>query len=158
MDHIFFVWTDSEENCDKFLKDPNEFHSYLKFTYNKSKQKMTFLDLVIKLTGGKIVTDLYCRSTESHQFLHYHSCSAEHIKKSIVFSQTLRLKRICSQKCDLDSHAKELKNWFTKMDYPEKVISEQVNSALSSEEIVKKKDGHHMKGNGVPLVVKAFNP
>ena len=43
------------------------------------------------------------------------------------------------------------------MDYPEKVISEQVNSALRSEEIVKKKDGHHMKGNGVPLVVKAFN-
>ena len=46
----------------------------------------------------------------SHQYFHYDSCHAEHIKRSIIFSQTLRLKRICSQKSDLDSHVKELKN------------------------------------------------
>ena len=52
---------------------------------------------------------------------------------------------------------KELKNWFSKRGYPAKVISEQVNRALRSEENVKEKDGQHMKENGVPLVV-TYNP
>ena len=100
-------------------QDLNEFYPNLRFTYEKSKEKINFLDLVIKLTGGKIVTGLYCKSTDSHQYLHYDSCHAEHIKRSIIFSQTLRLKRICSQKSDLNSHVKELKNWFSKRGYPE---------------------------------------
>ena len=77
------------KKLNKFLKDLNEFHPNLKFTYEKSKEKINFLDLVIKLTDGKIITDLHCKPTDSHQYLHYDSCHAEHIKRSIIFSQTL---------------------------------------------------------------------
>ena len=70
IDDIFFIWTYSEENLNKFPKDLNEFHPDLKFKYEKSKEKINFLDLVIKLTDGKIVTDLYCKPTDSHQYLH----------------------------------------------------------------------------------------
>ena len=52
---------------------------------------------------------------------------------------------------------KELKNWFSKRDYPAKVIIEQVNRALRSEENVKERDGQHVKENGVPLVL-TYNP
>ena len=52
---------------------------------------------------------------------------------------------------------KELKNWFSKRVYPAKVIGEQVNRALISEEHVKEKDGQHMKENVVPLLV-TYNP
>ena len=81
IDGIFFIWTDSEENLNKFIKDLNEFHSNLKFTYEKSKEKINFLYLVIKLTDDKIFADLYCKPTDSHQYLHYDSCHAEHIKR-----------------------------------------------------------------------------
>ena len=54
--------------------------------------------LVLKLVVGKIVIDLYCKPTDSHQYLYYDSCHAEHINRSIVFSQTFRLKKISSQK------------------------------------------------------------
>ena len=137
IDDICFIWTDSEENLNKFLKHLNEFHPNLKFTYEKSKEKI--------------------KPTDSHQHLHYDSCHAEHIKTSLRFSETLRLKRICSQKSDLDSLVKELKNCFSKRGYPAKVISEQVNRALRSEENVKEKDREHMKENVVPLVV-TYNP
>ena len=51
------------------------------------------------------------KHTNSHQYLPYDSYYfAEHIKRPLVFSQTLRLKRICYQKSDTDSHAKELTN------------------------------------------------
>ena len=52
---------------------------------------------------------------------------------------------------------KELKSCFSRRGYPEKVIREQVNRTLRSEENVKGKDGQHMQGNGVPLVA-TYNP
>ena len=63
IDDIFFIWADSKENLSKFLKDVNEFHSNLKFTYEKSKEKTNFLYLVIKLTDDKMFADLYCKPT-----------------------------------------------------------------------------------------------
>ena len=69
VDVIFFIWTDSEENLNKFLKHLYEFYPNLKFTYEKSKKKINFLDLVIKLADGKIVTDLYYKSADSYQYL-----------------------------------------------------------------------------------------
>ena len=84
------------------------------------------MDLLIKLADGKILTDIYCKYTDSHQYLHHDSCHERYIN----FCQTLQLKRICSQKSDIDSHVKVLKNWFSKRVYPEKVISEEANRAL----------------------------
>ena len=52
---------------------------------------------------------------------------------------------------------KELKNWFSKRGYPDRIISEQVNRVLRSEENVKERDGEHIKENGVSLVV-TYNP
>ena len=46
------------ENLNKFLYGLDEFYPNLKFTYEKSKKKINFVDLLIKLKDGKIVTDL----------------------------------------------------------------------------------------------------
>ena len=59
---------------------------------------------------------------DGHKYLHYDFCNAEHIKRSIVFSQTLRLKRICSEKNYLDSNVENFKEWFRKRGYPEQLI------------------------------------
>ena len=67
-----------------------QFYPNLKFTHKKSKEKINFLDLVIKHTNGKTFSNLYCKPTDSHQYLYYDSCHAEHITRSIVFSQTLQ--------------------------------------------------------------------
>ena len=44
IDDIFFNWADSDENLNKSLKVLNEFHSNFKFTYDKSNEKIIFLD------------------------------------------------------------------------------------------------------------------
>ena len=129
---IFFIWTDTEENLDKFLEDLNKFHPNLRFTYEKLREKISFLDIVIKLKEGKITTNLFCNPTDSHQYLHYDSCHAEHINRSIVFSQTLRLRKICSEKRGLDSNVENLREWFRKRGYPEQLIKNQVARALQS--------------------------
>ena len=82
IDDIFFIWTDTEENIDKFFEDLNKFHPNLKFTYEKSREKINFLHIVIKFKEDKIITDLFCKPTDGHQYLHYDSSHAEHIKRS----------------------------------------------------------------------------
>ena len=43
IDDIFFIWTDTEENLDKFLEDLNKFHPSLRFTYEKSREKISWM-------------------------------------------------------------------------------------------------------------------
>ena len=42
------IWTDFDGNLNKFPKDLNEFHPNLKFTYEKCKETVNVLNLVIK--------------------------------------------------------------------------------------------------------------
>ena len=58
-------------------------------------KKNPFLDLKVKLNEGKISTDLY---TNRHQYLHFTSSHCNHTNSSVVYSQGLRVKRICSEK------------------------------------------------------------
>ena len=95
----------------------HEFYHNLRFTRKKSKGKIIFFRFSLK-----IFTGFYSLPTDSHQYLHYDSCHAEYITRSITFSQTLQLTLICSQKSDLHSHLKELKNWLSNRGNPKKVI------------------------------------
>ena len=76
------AWTENEESLEKFLE-------HLKFTYEKSKEKINFLDVPIKIQDGRIITDFFCKPTAGHQYLYYDSCHADHITSSIKFSQTI---------------------------------------------------------------------
>ena len=77
---------------------------YILYIYKneKSKEKINFLDVPIKIQEGRIITDFFCKPTAGHQYLHYDSCHADHITSSIRFSQTTRLKRICPEKNDFN--------------------------------------------------------
>ena len=122
IDDIFFIWTHGEEKLKSFLEDLNKFEPYLKFTHEFSKESLPFLDLKVKLLEGKIKTDLYIKETDRHQYLHYSSSHPNHTKRSIVFSQALRMKRICSEEEDFKTHIREMKSWFQKRAYPDKII------------------------------------
>ena len=125
-------------------------NSTLKFTYEKSKETINFLDVVIKIKEGRIITGLYCKPTNGHQYLYYDSCHADHIKRLIIVSETLRLKRICFEKNDLNVHVEDLKIWFRKRGYPDYLIKEQVERALR---VTPSDENNSKKVNGLSLVV-----
>ena len=117
--------------------------------------KVNFLDVVIKIKDGRLSTDLYSKLVDSHQYLHYNSCHAEHIKKSIIYSQTLGLRRICSEIKDVKSHVKALKEWFLRRAYPQRIVEEQMDRAFK---LLLKHDTQQNKiERGIPLVV-TYNP
>ena len=49
---IFFIWTDSEKNLEKCLKELNRFYANIKFIFEKSKMKVNFLDVVTEIKNG----------------------------------------------------------------------------------------------------------
>ena len=154
IDDIFFVWTHGEELLHDLLKRLNEFHPSLKFTYEYSKQQINFLDVVAGKEGDKFVTDLYCKATDCHQYLHYNSCHPDHMKKSSIYSQGLRIKRLCSDHQKLQTHLQNLKKWFCERGYPGGIIDEQLQrmKGKSREELLSAK-GTERKNVGIPFVV-----
>src|SRR6218665_3244725 len=82
----------------------NNYHPNFKFTINYSKLEIPFLDVKVCKINNNLETTLYTKSTDKKLYLNYLSEHTEHIKKSIPFSQMLRLKRIISSESELNFH------------------------------------------------------
>ena len=110
------------------VKDTNDFLFKLK---NLGKiPENAFLDVIFEIQQGEFVTDLYYKSTDGHQYLHFDSCHASHTKASIVYSQVLRMKRICSRRSDLIVIINKLEDWFREKGYPEEIVNKETKRAL----------------------------
>ena len=96
IDDIFFIWTHGNDKLEKFLDDLNSFDNNIKFTHESSKDNVIFLDLIVKLSKGLLTTDLHVRDTDRHQYLHFNFSHPDHTKRLIIYSQALRLAKICT--------------------------------------------------------------
>ena len=148
----FFIWTHGEEQLNFFLNSLNEFDPYIKFTYESNKESIAFLDIKVGLRNGKVFNILGINPTDRHQYLHYLSAHPYHTKKSVVFSQTLQISKLCSSKKNFEDHKEEIKLWFRKREHPENLIRCEMNKVKFSNLRPKSNDkNHNMKG--IPLVV-----
>ena len=114
VDDVFFIWTHDKEHLETLLQELNSFKPDLKYNYESNEKEISFLDLNVTLNEGKITTDLYNKSTDTdrHQYLHFKSSHPYHPMRSIVYSQGLRDKRICSEKEDFLKHRRKMKLCF----------------------------------------------
>ena len=112
IDDIFFIWTHGKDKLEKFLDDLNSFDNNIKFTHESSKENVTFLDLIVKLSKGRLTTDLHIKDTDRHQYLHFNSSNPGHTKRSIIYSQALRLTKIYTFENDFLRHRDEMKSRF----------------------------------------------
>ena len=72
---------------------------------------------------------MYVKPTDTHQYLHASSCHVYHSKKSIPYSQALRLNRICSETSFFDKRCNELEVWLNDRGYSEKLVRKQILEA-----------------------------
>ena len=129
------------------MRSLNEFHTDIKFTYESSKESIAFLDLKLSVKNSKIITDLYVKFIDRHQYLHYLPAHPNHTKRSVVCSQALHISRLCSYEENVMKHKANMKSWFLKREYPEKLISAKVKFF----NIERKSNSKTQRG--VPLVV-----
>ena len=79
-----------------------------------SEKDISFLDLKVSLSKDELSTDLHIKLTDCHQSLHYSSNHPEHTKRSIVYSELLRVSRICSLENNFNRHKSNMKIWIQK--------------------------------------------
>ena len=111
-DDIFMLWQHGENELKKFLEILNSYHPIIKFTANYSREKISFLDI----DGNQLVTDLHIKPTVTCQYLHVSSCHIFHSKKSIPYSQALKLNRICSENSFFNKQCHNLEIWLRERD------------------------------------------
>ena len=103
-------------------------------------RKINFLDVNVIKKDNKLITDLYIKPTDTHQYLHASSCHVYHCKKSIPYSQALRLNRICSENYFFDKRCNDLEIWLKERGYSDKLVRQQILNArkLKRAEILNK--------------------
>ena len=143
---IFFISTHVEKKLQNFLEKRNNFYPKIKFTHESSKENISFLDLNVKLSDGPLETDLYIKPTDRHQYLQYSSSHSEHTKRSIIFSQGLRVSRTCSYEKDFKKNTMEMKSLLFKRGYPKSLIEKELGKVKFSNKVGNKQQ----KEKGIP--------
>ena len=95
----------------EFLKILN-CHPTIKFTAEYFLNKVNILDVEVIRSGKKLLTDLYIKPADTHQYLEFSSCHVYHSKKSIPYSQALRFNSICSENMFFNSRCNQLECWL----------------------------------------------
>ena len=128
---IFAIWPHGEQRLKTFLKLINEFNPSIKFTAEWSSKSVLFLDTKITVDAeGRLTTNLYIKLTDTHQYLHRDSSHPGHCKKSIPYSQALRICRICSRTEDFLQRTQELKRFLINRGYNEDEVQLQINKIM----------------------------
>ena len=153
--HIF-IWIEGEDKLEGFLNPLNNFHPNVNFTPEKSKSSVNFWDVSVNIVDNKLETDLFCKPTDCHQFLHFTPANPFRNEKPVVYSQSLRIKRLCSSPLNFQKHLENLKTWklerFCKRRYPQKVLDAQIR-IVSEKNLIELFERPNRKETGVPLVV-----
>ena len=126
IDDVFFIWTGSKTDLQNFLNELNTKYPLIKFEYEISKEKISFLDTEIYIKNNKLHTKIFRKKTDHQTFLNINSEHPKLLKSSVPYTQTLRIKKICSTKKDFDHHSRELKERFLKQGYEQKLVDEQL--------------------------------
>ena len=149
IDDVFFILIYGKEELEHFVKELNSFSDHIKFTFESDKENINYLDVNINLSNAHLMTNIHVKPIDRHQYLDYSSSHPNHIKRSVVYSQSLRARRLCSLESDFLKHCTKMKSWFLKRGYPENMIDEEMKKVKSSG-----KGTNNSKGSKwVPFVV-----
>ena len=87
-------------------------------------------EIIVSLIEGIIETNLYIKPTDSHQFLQSSSCHPFRCKKSIPYSQALRLNRIWSETNAFDKRCNDLERFLLERGYSSKFVRKEIPRAI----------------------------
>lgn len=129
LDDIFIIWTHSENELLKFIQAFNQVHPSIYFTHTYSNTEINFLDVLIRVDDGALVTNVYRKPTDRQQYLHFKSCHPRHCKTSIPYSQAHRFRRICSRTEDFHKNSTHMREVLLNQEYPPAIIDDAIKKA-----------------------------
>ena len=115
-----------------------------------------FLDIQIWFDEiGQLQTDLYIKPTDSRTYLNFNSAHPDHIFPGIVYTQSLRLRRIINNENRLSYQLNKLKEDFVRAHYPMKMLNNIIDKVKTLPRILNKQDkvSNNDKGDKINITV-----
>ncbi|XP_040189948.1 extracellular calcium-sensing receptor-like [Rana temporaria] len=134
IDNVFMFWAGSKEDLVLFLEGLQTNHYNLKFTYNVSQKRITFLDVELYIDeNGLLCSTLYRKPTAGNSLLHATSSHPKSLINSIPYSQYLRLRQNCSHEEDYRREAAQLYGRLKERGYSKTCLRQAFNKASTLE-------------------------
>ena len=157
IDDCFGIWTHGVEELHKFHQKFCNLNPSIKLTMDFSDTSIHFLDTTTILKDNKLETMIYRKPTDRYTYLHPQSFHPPHIKQSIVYSQTIRYNRICSDSTTRKKQTNDLRGAFSDLGYKARLINQEMSKAnnIPRENLLTYKE--KTQTDRIPLVV-TYNP
>jgi hypothetical protein len=125
-----------------------------------SEIEVNFLDTTVYVEDNLLKTNLYCKSTDSHNYLLYSSVHPQKCKDSIPYEHFLRVCRICTKFEHFDKQVVKLVEYFLRRNYPLTLIEEAAIKArrLNREDLLKTPKKKQEKGGDKNILVSTYHP
>ena len=129
LDDCFIIWNEDDERLYTFYNILNKLDPNIKFTMEESTDKIPFLDVLVKKQDTKLTTDIYYKSTDTHQYLHFKSCHPNHTKRAIPYNLARRICTIVSEEDVQNNRLNELTLNLLSRSYPKQLITDAIEKA-----------------------------
>ena len=155
IDDGFGILTHGVEELVKFQAWANGSHPNIQVELRWSHTEIEFLDTLVKIVDGNLVTDLFTKKTDKHLYVQVKSSHPASVKRAIPYGLGIRMKRICSKTEDYEKHRQELKTQLRKRGYSGKFIETQLQRVdrLNRQDFLVYKDRNKKKQERAPLVL-----
>lgn len=133
LDDCFIVWNSGDNNLSVFKNILNELNPDIKFTADESLNRISFLDILLTKQDEVIMTDVYYKPTDTHQYLHFNSCHTRHTNRAIPYNLSRRICTIVNDESVKIQRLQELKKYLKKQSYPDKIIDDAIEKTMKLE-------------------------
>ncbi|XP_069042426.1 uncharacterized protein [Lepisosteus oculatus] len=152
MDDCVGAATCSNDQLEFFLHHFTNFHPSLKYTVNISSTTLPFLDINFSINYPRLSTSVYYKPTDSHSYFLYSSFHPNHTKNSLLFSQFLGRRQLCSDDIDFKNQALEMYSFFINRGYPSSVLDRALARAKNTSRTINP-IRNSRRNNRIPLVL-----
>ena len=113
----------------KFHNSLNEINPNIQFTIEYSNTSISFLDVKVINDETKILTDVFYKATDTHQYLNFKSCHPTHTKRNIPNNLARRICTIVTDENTKDQRLEELKLFLKAKNYPKTLVLSAIREA-----------------------------
>lgn len=115
LDDCFIVWNSGDNNLKTFKEILNELNPDIKFTAEESLDRISYLDILLTKQDEVIMTDIFYKTTDTHQYLHFNSCHPRHTKRAIPYNLARKICTIVNSETVKIQRLHQLKQFLMKL-------------------------------------------
>ena len=158
LDDVFILWTKPREELEKFHKLLNTLNPNIQFTIEYSDCSIPFLDIMVTKRQTNIITDIFYKATDTHQYLNFKSCHPTHTKRNIPYNLARRICSIVTDENIRNQRLEELNVFLSAQNYPEKLILSAIEEAKKIPQEILRTTRKNVKDPYLIPFVTTYNP